>query len=76
MKAQDETLPDKPIPAKFCWDCGRKLRGKYFYQALVDGYWRTMHKACAEAMPIGREERAGLVVQRYDGNNTKGNVRL
>mgnify|MGYP001612203037 CR=1 FL=1 len=41
-------LPAKPPPAKFCWDCGRKLRGKYFQQLMVEGYWRTMHKGCAE----------------------------
>jgi len=37
-----------PHPAKFCWECGRKLRGKFAYQIKADGHWRTVHKSCGE----------------------------
>lgn len=43
-------MKEKPKPAKFCWECGRKLRGKYVYQVEVEGYWRTVHKACGESI--------------------------
>lgn len=45
--AECEPSP-KPKPAKFCWECGRKLRGKFTYQILFAGHWRTVHKYCGE----------------------------
>jgi hypothetical protein len=41
----------KPNHIKFCWECGRKLRGKFTYIVVVDGIERVVHKSCGERMP-------------------------
>lgn len=31
---------------RFCWECGRKLRGNHFAEQMVDGHLRILHKDC------------------------------
>lgn len=31
---------------RFCWECGRKLRGNYFVEVKFEGHNRIMHKQC------------------------------
>ena len=33
---------------RFCWDCGRQLRGNHHIEKEVDGHLRILHKACYE----------------------------
>jgi len=33
---------------RFCWLCGRKLRGNHFVETVIDEHPRIMHKACAK----------------------------
>lgn len=33
---------------RFCWECGRKLRGNHHKELFIDGHWRTLHKQCAK----------------------------
>ena len=35
-------------PVKFCWECGKRLRGRFSYQIKVQSEWRTVHKSCSE----------------------------
>lgn len=33
---------------RFCWYCGRQLRGNHFVEVERDGHMRILHKTCAE----------------------------
>lgn len=57
------TTQTKPR-VRFCWWCGRKLRGSTFVEKTIEGYARTLHKACAE-MPdvITRDDEMPALVR-------------
>jgi hypothetical protein len=38
---------------KFCWWCGRRLWGRTFVEHEIQGYPRTLHRACAEDLASG-----------------------
>jgi hypothetical protein len=50
------TIPSKGVRhickprVRFCFECGRKLRGNHFIEAEVDGHKRIFHKSCIEVM--------------------------
>ena len=33
---------------RFCWLCGKKLRGTYCQELTIDNYPRTLHIQCAK----------------------------
>ena len=37
-------------PVRFCWECGRNLRGRHHVLATVEGSPRTLHKQCYDAI--------------------------
>ncbi len=39
-----------------CWECGKKLYGKYGTEMVVDGHKRTLHKRCAQLIKSGHRE--------------------
>jgi hypothetical protein len=41
--------PAKPR-VRFCWECGRKLRGNHHVEVEIDGAKRILHKKCIEVM--------------------------
>lgn len=42
---------------KFCWECGRKLRGSSHVLALVGGHVVTLHEICAQEQGIEYTKR-------------------
>lgn len=51
MKGVVQTQRNKTVPAAiFCWECGRKFRGKFIYIVKCDGLERRVHKICGEKM--------------------------
>ena len=38
---------------RLCWECGKKLYGKFGTEKVVDGHKRTLHKQCAELIAAG-----------------------
>ena len=47
LKKEDVKNFGKPR-AKFCWVCGRKLRGNHFIEKRIDEHLRICHKSCGE----------------------------
>ena len=47
-EAEAETIEQKKPRVRFCWSCGRKLRGNHFVEKEIDGHKRILHKTCAE----------------------------
>lgn len=51
---------------RFCWDCGRQLRGNHHIEVEVDGHLRILHKDCyaklfpEESENARRSNRKGL----------------
>jgi hypothetical protein len=46
---KSETKAEKKKPrVRFCWECGKKLRGNHFIEVEIDGHKRILHKACIE----------------------------
>ena len=35
---------------KFCWECGKKLRGNHFKEIYYEGAMRICHKDCAKSL--------------------------
>ena len=45
----DMYLRVKPNPrVRFCFECGKKLRGNHFIETEVDGHKRSFHKMCID----------------------------
>jgi len=38
---------------RFCWECGRKLRGNHFVEREVGGHIRILHKECSRLLEKG-----------------------
>jgi hypothetical protein len=47
-------MSDPKPRVNFCWECGRKLRGNYHVELVVDGHKRIVHKQCSPVKTICR----------------------
>lgn len=45
---------------RFCFECGKKLRGKFAYQMEWKGHTRIFHKCCAKYLLMCETERRGI----------------
>ncbi len=70
------------IHVKFCWHCGRRLRGNHHIELMIHGYMRTLHKSCVDGWksrhdqdsipdeimsPRYRDTSAEIILQENDG---------
>lgn len=61
----------KKPKVKFCWECGRKLRGNHFKREYHDFACRTMHKSCEhkEDYSCNEDDRFDAQINAYDAIN-------
>ena len=52
-----ETNVTKPR-VRFCWECGRQLRGNHHVEVEVDGHNRILHKYCYQKLFPEEAKRA------------------
>jgi len=51
---------------RFCWLCGKKLRGNSFAERDVDGHVRILHLTCSNS--LDSEERLGPITSSAFGD--------
>ncbi len=54
-----QTKRNKKPRVRFCWECGKQLRGNHHKEVFYQGYWRVCHKSCADQLtPDAIEDQA------------------
>lgn len=48
---------------RFCWLCGKKLRGNSFIERVVDGHTRVLHLKCSSSLDA---EEAGPPTSAFE----------